>query len=130
MSKSNVNPNHYKVAGRERQGEDIAQARNRQQHAQSLVRRRSEGEAGLPVPAPMGDSRSSGTAQTRAAKKATSKTSADSEHPGKTVTRAVTQKGVSPHLGVGRARSTGRIAPALGKEPSHPRRNKRSARRP
>ena len=25
MSKSNVNPNHYKVAGRERQGEDILQ---------------------------------------------------------------------------------------------------------
>ena len=37
MSKSNVNPNHYKVAGRERQGEDIAQARNKQEHAESVV---------------------------------------------------------------------------------------------
>jgi hypothetical protein len=47
MSKSNVNPNHYKVAGRERQGEDIAQARNKQKHAHSLARRRSEGDAGF-----------------------------------------------------------------------------------
>lgn len=42
MTKSNVNPNHYKVAGRERQGEDIPQARNKQKHAESLVRRRAE----------------------------------------------------------------------------------------
>lgn len=42
MSKSNVNPNHYKVAGRERQGEDIPQARNKQKHAKSVVRRRTE----------------------------------------------------------------------------------------
>ena len=32
MSKSNVNRNHYKVAGRERQGEDIPQARNKRKH--------------------------------------------------------------------------------------------------
>ena len=42
MSKSNVNPNHYKAAGRERQGEDIAQARNKQKHAKSVVRQRTE----------------------------------------------------------------------------------------
>lgn len=48
MSKSNVNPNHYKVAGRERQGEDIAQARSRKKHAESLVRRRAEGGAAAP----------------------------------------------------------------------------------
>ena len=42
MSKSNVNPNHYKVAGRERQGEDIAQARNKQKHAENVARRRTE----------------------------------------------------------------------------------------
>ena len=42
MSKSNVNPNHYKVAGRERQGEDIAQARNKQKLAENVARRRTE----------------------------------------------------------------------------------------
>jgi hypothetical protein len=39
MSKSNVNPNHYKVAGRERQGEDILQG----VHKRKLTRSRSSG---------------------------------------------------------------------------------------
>jgi hypothetical protein len=42
MSKSNVNPNHYKVAGRERQGEDILQLRNKQRLSESLARERFE----------------------------------------------------------------------------------------
>ena len=42
MSKSNVNPNHYKVAGRERQGEDILQQRHKQKLAESLARERFE----------------------------------------------------------------------------------------
>jgi hypothetical protein len=42
MSKSNVNPNHYKVAGRERQGEDILQLRNKQKLAESRARERFE----------------------------------------------------------------------------------------
>ena len=48
MSKHNVNPNHYKVAGRDRQGEDILQARNKQKLAQSLVRERFEMRQALP----------------------------------------------------------------------------------
>jgi hypothetical protein len=55
MSKSNVNPNHYKVAGRERQGEDIAQIRNKQMLAESLVRRRYEPGAIFQKPAPVHD---------------------------------------------------------------------------
>jgi hypothetical protein len=42
MSKSNVNPDHYKIAGRERQGEDILQARHKQKRAQMLARERFE----------------------------------------------------------------------------------------
>ncbi len=42
MSKNNVNPNHYKVAGRARQGEDITQVRHKQQHAESVALRRLE----------------------------------------------------------------------------------------
>jgi hypothetical protein len=42
MSKSNVNPDHYKMAGRERQGEDILQTRHRQRRAQILARERFE----------------------------------------------------------------------------------------
>lgn len=34
MTKSNVNPNHYKTAGRERQGEDIVQEIHKQKFAQ------------------------------------------------------------------------------------------------
>jgi hypothetical protein len=49
MSKSNVNPNHYKVAGRERQGEDILQQRHKQKLAESLARERFEPR--LPNPA-------------------------------------------------------------------------------
>jgi hypothetical protein len=52
MSKNNVNPNHYKVAGRARQGEDIAQARNRQRYAEALVRERTEDGARSRKPAP------------------------------------------------------------------------------
>ena len=49
MSKHNVNPNHYKVAGRERQGEDILQARNKQKLAQSVVRERFEMRQAVPA---------------------------------------------------------------------------------
>lgn len=42
MSKSNVHPDHYKVAGRDRQGEDILQARHKQERAQILARERFE----------------------------------------------------------------------------------------
>jgi hypothetical protein len=48
MSKSNVNPDHYKAAGRERQGENILQERHRQKHAQSLARERFETQAPFP----------------------------------------------------------------------------------
>lgn len=54
MSKNNVNPNHYKVAGRSRQGEDIPQARNRQKHAESLVLGRAERRAGSRKAGPRG----------------------------------------------------------------------------
>ena len=42
MSKSNVHPDHYKVAGRDRQGEDILQARHKQKRAQMLAQERFE----------------------------------------------------------------------------------------
>ena len=42
MGKNNVNPNHYKVAGRERQGEDILQG----PHKQKLTQSRSSGRRG------------------------------------------------------------------------------------
>ena len=49
MSKHNVNPAHYKVAGRERQGEDILQGRNKQKFAQSVVRERFEMRQAAPA---------------------------------------------------------------------------------
>src|SRR5688500_13733267 len=49
MSKHNANPDHYKVAGRERQGEDILQPRNKQKLAQSAVRERFEMRQAVPA---------------------------------------------------------------------------------
>jgi hypothetical protein len=74
MSKSNVNPNHYKVAGRARQGEDIAQTRNRQKHAEALVRERTEDRARSRKPALRDGKASSGAGPTRSATTAARKT--------------------------------------------------------
>lgn len=79
MSKSNVHPDHYKVAGRERQGEDIVQERHKQKHAQSLVRARSEPHARFQKPAPVPGSTPPGAVQKRTAKKATRKASANQQ---------------------------------------------------
>jgi hypothetical protein len=68
MSKSNVNPNHYKVAGRERQGEDITQVWHKQKHAESLVRRRFGPDVRFQRPAPVQAPASAGAAPNRAAK--------------------------------------------------------------
>jgi hypothetical protein len=68
MSKSNVNPNHYKVAGRERQGEDITQAWHKQKHAESLVRRRFGPDVRFQQPAPVQATASAGAAPSLAAK--------------------------------------------------------------
>ena len=38
MGKSNVNPDHYKIAGRERQGEDIVQEAHRQKYAEEQAK--------------------------------------------------------------------------------------------
>lgn len=74
MSKSNVNPNHYKVAGRERQGEDIPQARNKRKHAESLARRRTKVGEGRPPSAREGGAASTpGRAPARMAKAAARK---------------------------------------------------------
>ena len=52
MSKSNVHPGQYKVAGRERQGEDIAHIRNKQRLAESLIRSRFERDTRAPQAEP------------------------------------------------------------------------------
>ncbi len=70
MSKSNVNPNHYKVAGRERQGEDIAQARNKQRLAENVARQRTKMGARSQKPATQ-PAASPDAVPTRAAKTAT-----------------------------------------------------------
>lgn len=36
--KNNVNPNHYKVAGRDRQGEDVLQEVHKQEYAQAQAK--------------------------------------------------------------------------------------------
>lgn len=59
MTKANVNPNHYKTAGRERQGEDIVQEIHKQKLAQEEAAHagRQTGEQNfIPGAAPVGES--------------------------------------------------------------------------
>ncbi len=51
MGKSNVNPDHYKTGGRERQGDDVAHDRERQEYAQEEARIRFEKRANRGAPA-------------------------------------------------------------------------------
>jgi hypothetical protein len=77
MSKSNVNPNHYKVAGRERQGEDILQERHKQTHAESLA------EARIGPPGQAADAASPGQVTKQATKRAAKKAAPKSGAKGK-----------------------------------------------
>lgn len=52
--KSNVNPNHYKVAGRERQGEDVVHEREKQEAALEAAARRRGPANFIPGAAPAG----------------------------------------------------------------------------
>jgi hypothetical protein len=48
--KNNVNPNHYKVRGRDRQGEDILQEVHQQEYAQAQVKGKRK-DSFFPAPA-------------------------------------------------------------------------------
>jgi hypothetical protein len=54
MPKNNVNPDHYKVAGRERPGEDIPQAQQKETLGKSRAAVRRESQTRVP-PAPAGE---------------------------------------------------------------------------
>jgi hypothetical protein len=118
MSKSNVNPNHYKVAGRERQGEDIAQARNKQKHAESLVRRRAEVGAGFQIPAPARGTASPGVPPARAAKTAARKPRAASLHtpPGQRRGHNLVPGSTGPHARFPKA-ARGAVLQPIGAAP-------------
>ena len=61
MGKNNVNPNHYKIAGRDRQGEDILQSRHKERFALNQARERFEQRQPLPfASAPAQDETSEG----------------------------------------------------------------------
>lgn len=137
MSKSNVNPNHYKVAGRERQGEDILQTRHKRRHALSLARGRSaphtrtERPALIPGPPPRGAAPV--RAEVRTAKKGANtaarkrkvvkKTSTNKQASDKRGKRSTAQKRASSRHDFGPIPATSPVAGAFGKEPS-PRRLK------
>ena len=132
MSKSNVNPNHYKVSGRERQGEDILQARHKQKHAQSLVRGRSaphvrrERPALIPGPPPPGAAplrTTRKTANTAAKKESAAKrTSTSKQGSDKRGTRSTAQKRASSRYDFDPIPATSPVGGASGKAPSARRR--------
>ena len=132
MSKSNVNPNHYKVAGRERQGEDIAQARNKQKHAENVARRRTEIGARSQKPAPQLGAASPDAAPTRAAKTATRKARATplQTPPGRKRGHNLVPGGSGPHARFPRppvSRSFGQQVPRHNSPRSRPRRRQVSS---
>jgi hypothetical protein len=136
MSKSNVNPNHYKVAGRERQGEDIVQTRHKRKHALSLVRDRStphtrtERPALIPGPPPRGAApvraavRTAKKGANTAARKrnVAKKTSTNKQGSDKRGKRSTAQKRASSRHDFGPIPATSPVAGAFGKEPSPRRR--------
>jgi hypothetical protein len=52
--KNNVNPDHYKVAGRDRQGEDILQEVHKQEYAQAQAKGKGK-ESFFPGSSPAGN---------------------------------------------------------------------------
>jgi len=55
--KNNVNPDHYKTAGRERQGDDIVQEIHKQEYAQAEAARQNADTTNfIPGAAPVGES--------------------------------------------------------------------------
>ena len=145
MSKSNVNPNHYKVAGRERQGEDIEQVRHKQRYAESVVPGRStrgarrERPALIPGPPPRGaaplrtakKAASTGAKKKSSAKKSSARTassatkaSTNAQASDKRGKRSTAQKRASSRHDFGPIPATSPVAGAFGKEPS-PRRKPR-----
>lgn len=139
MSKSNVNPNHYKVAGRGRQGEDIEQVRHKQKYAERVVPGRStrgarrERPALIPGPPPRGaaplrpakKAARTGVRKKNSATRASSatKASTNAQASDKRGKRSTAQKRASSRYDFGPIPATSPVAGAFGKEPS-PRRRK------
>ena len=61
--KNNVNPNHYKTRGRERQGDDIVQEIHKQEYAQAQAASGEGTPNFIPGAVPVGESGSSEGAQ-------------------------------------------------------------------
>jgi hypothetical protein len=53
-NKNNVNPDHYKIAGRDRQGEDILHEQNKQQYSQAKAGSGTSAPNLIPGAAPVG----------------------------------------------------------------------------
>jgi hypothetical protein len=135
MSKSNVNPNHYKVAGRERQGENIAQIRYKQKLAENLARRRSEPGVGFQKPAPVQEPTSTGAVKKRTARKAAGaaptlttrqaakRASENLQRADKRGKRSTAQKRASSRHDFDPIPATRPVSGAFGKEPSPRRRS-------
>lgn len=142
MSKSNVNPNHYKVAGRERQGEDIAPDAAPTRAPKTATRK----ARATPLQAPPGRKRGhnlvpggsgpharflraprvpvlrpAGAAPQLPPKQATKKASVKAQGSDKRSKRSAAQKRASSRHGFDPMPATNAVPGAFGKEPS-PRR--------
>jgi hypothetical protein len=128
MSKSNVNPNHYKVAGRERQGEDIAQIRHKQKLAENLARRRSEPGVSFQKPAPVRSPtarKTAGATPKLTSHQAAKRASVNLQGSDKRGKRSTAQKRASSRHDFDPIPATSPVSGAFGKEPSPRRRRPR-----
>ena len=125
MSKSNVNPGQYKVAGRERQGEDIAQIQNKQKLAESLVRSRFEGDERFQQPAPAEEPEAGGVPPTPAAKPTAPEAAANKPTTKKSAAKRATKK---PATKKRAAKKPAAKKPAAKKRATTRRRTKKAPR--
>ena len=110
MSKSNVNPGLYKLAGRERQGEDIAQERHKQKHAESLARERTQGAPEFWKAEPALSAGSAAAApQLRSRKRAGAPASKRATAPKRTAKRAAPRPPAKKRTGAKPATKTARV---------------------
>jgi hypothetical protein len=104
MSKSNVNPNHYNVGGRERQGEDILQGRHKRQYPQNLGTGPAASHAAHERPALVPGPPPQGAVPSRTARKVAAAPSTRTANPkqvsGQRRKPSTTRKGAASRRGV------------------------------
>jgi hypothetical protein len=109
-NKNRVNPDHYKVAGRDPQGEDVLVEQNRRLFGANLARRRHGPANFIPGAAPVGE------APAKAPPTAARKQDNGVQASTKRGVASSSRKGATSRHGTGRSPRTAPVAGASGRE--------------